>query len=154
MLQIDKEKCTGCRLCEMMCSFRHEGECSTAKSRIKILKDEEFGNCLVLVCMNCEDAPCVASCPTEAFKKDDNSGIVALDESLCIGCEACIGVCPMETIVLDKDKNTVFKCDLCGGDPECVKWCTRGAIKENDIGWQARQAYIEQANKMRSPNSA
>jgi len=33
MLYVDIEKCTGCRLCELACSFRHYDEYNPAKSR-------------------------------------------------------------------------------------------------------------------------
>jgi Fe-S-cluster-containing hydrogenase component 2 len=28
----------------------------------------------------------------------------------------------------DSDRRTVFKCDLCDGDPQCVRYCFPGAL--------------------------
>jgi len=38
VLMIDYEKCTGCRICEMACSAKHEGAINPFQSRIKIVK--------------------------------------------------------------------------------------------------------------------
>jgi Fe-S-cluster-containing dehydrogenase component len=117
----------------MVCSLVQEGECGTAKSRIRIHRDEEFGNNLISVCIQCEEPYCVESCTLEALSRDNNTGIVTVDSELCTGCEICIDACPMGVIYLDKEKGIVFKCDLCGGDPECVKICSRDAILLEDI---------------------
>jgi Fe-S-cluster-containing hydrogenase component 2 len=37
--------------------------------------------------------------------------------------------CPVGGINIDPVTDTAFKCDLCNGDPECVKVCDPGAIK-------------------------
>ena len=43
VLAVDYEKCTGCRLCELVCSVRHEGVSNPARSRIRIVKWEWEG---------------------------------------------------------------------------------------------------------------
>lgn len=120
--------CTGCTLCELVCSFVHKQECSLAMSRIRITKDREFGNHKALLCMQCIETHCVKSCPSEALHKDKETGAILVNRELCNGCEACVVACPMGGIHLDKEENIVFLCDLCGGDPECVKWCSREAL--------------------------
>ena len=48
-----------------------------------------------LQCMHCEDAPCVAVCPTgAAFIGAD--GIVGVDHGRCIGCLYCMAACPTQ----------------------------------------------------------
>lgn len=37
-------------------------------------------------------------------------------------------VCPIGGISIDPVTNTAFKCELCEGDPECVKICDLQAI--------------------------
>ena len=133
LLEVLPDKCSGCRLCEMVCSLAHEGECSTAKSRIKIFRDEEFGNNLISVCLQCADAYCVESCAYGALSRDDKTGVVLVDDELCNVCEIFITACPLGAISLNKEREIVFKCDLCGGDPECVKICSRGALVVKDI---------------------
>jgi Fe-S-cluster-containing hydrogenase component 2 len=41
----------------------------------------------------------------------------------------CITACPFGVISLHPEKHVAIKCDLCGGDPECVKHCPTGALK-------------------------
>lgn len=149
LIEVIPENCTGCRLCEMACSFHHEQECSWTKSRIKILQGTEWAFDFPLLCIQCAEAPCIESCPMDALYRDEATGVVLLDAENCTGCEACIDACPLHALALDEGKAIVFKCDLCGGDPECVKWCTRGALilKEVEVDSPAREAYMDKARK-------
>ena len=133
LIEVFHSKCVGCRLCEMVCSLVHEGECSTTRSRIRIYRDEEFGNNLVSLCIQCADAYCLESCTYGALSRDEKTGAVVVDEKSCTGCEECITACPVGGPFLDMDRNIVLKCDLCGGDPECVKFCSREALTLRDI---------------------
>jgi len=62
-------------------------------------------------------------CPVEAIKKKD--GVVYVDEELCTSCGECVEVCPFGVMRMEEK---AFKCDLCGGDPTCVKFCPMKAI--------------------------
>ena len=75
-----------------------------------------------------------------------------VEEDECNGCEACISACPVGSISLDWDKNVVFKCDLCGGDPECVKFCSRGALtlKETEIASPERKSFMTETSRLLS----
>jgi Fe-S-cluster-containing dehydrogenase component len=150
LIEINQKVCTACRLCEMVCSLHHEQECSTVKSRIKILRDEEIGNHLVLVCIQCAETYCVESCPTQALRKDEETGVVLVDDELCNGCEICIDACPLDALSSDRERNTVFKCDLCGGDPECIKICPREVLilKEVVPDSPARKSFRDKTAKL------
>lgn len=152
LIDISHNNCVGCRLCEFVCSLVHENECSTTMSRIRILRDEEFGNNLVSLCMQCEEAHCLNSCAYDAISRDEKTGAVLIDSKLCNGCEACLVVCPVNAVFFDKQKNLAFKCDLCGGDPECVKFCSRQALKlkETDFTSPDRKAFMTETSKLLS----
>ncbi len=90
------------------------------------LSDPETGyqKILPMMCLHCEDPPCVDVCPTGAsFKRSD--GIVLVDKHTCIGCRYCMIACPYkarsfihETVkdqlaVAPRGKGTVESCTLC-----------------------------------------
>ena len=150
LIKISHSNCVGCRLCVMICSLVKEGECSTTDSRIRIIRDEEFGNNLVAVCTQCAEAYCVESCPVAALSRDSATGAVLVDGELCNGCQACVVACPLGAISYDEERDIVFKCDLCGGDPECVKFCSRDALtlKETDIDSSERKSFMVETGKL------
>jgi Fe-S-cluster-containing hydrogenase component 2 len=126
--KIDPEKCTGCRTCEVVCSVQHDGELNLGRSRIKIVKWEEEGLDVPVVCQHCEVPVCAENCPTGALYKDERAGCVLYRKESCIGCKLCFLVCPTGGIGLDPEEG-ILKCDLCGGDPQCVKFCSPRAIE-------------------------
>ena len=146
-LVIDIDKCTGCGVCELVCSFQHRDEFNPLKSRIHttIFWQQEIA--IPVVCLQCEDPWCGRVCPAGAIttKIDEVTGarVVTVSEEKCVGCKMCMLACPFSTIVV-LDKGYAEKCDLCGGDPECVKFCTRGALKfvEPALGMIAKKKGI------------
>lgn len=89
-------------------------------------------------CNQCDDAPCVAACPTAAmFRRPD--GIVDFDKSLCIGCKACIAACPYDAIFINPDDHAAEKCNFCahrldmGLEPACVVVCPTEALFVGDL---------------------
>lgn len=109
-----------------------------------------------LLCMHCEDPPCVHVCVTKAsfIRKED--GVVLIDEHLCIGCRYCIVACPYrarsmifrkwedrknEQMGFEINPNrpelmigVASKCTFCahlidkGEDPACVQKCPNDAF--------------------------
>ncbi len=65
---------------------------------------------IVFNCKNCEDAPCLGACKTNAIYFSAK-GVVSIDPERCTGCLECIAVCPHNAIVVKKNK--AYKCDLC-----------------------------------------
>lgn len=126
---IDYQKCVGCGTCEMICSLAHEGVCSPFLSRIKVVRQYKHGRHIPISCAFCEKPPCVAVCPVSAISKDSDSGFVGIDESKCIGCRQCVQACPFGHMGFNIDKGLAIKCDLCGGDPQCVKYCWTQALE-------------------------
>jgi len=136
-LVIDAEKCVGCKTCELVCSAKHEGESNPTLSRVKVIRgDKEWGG-FPMVCLQCEQAWCIAACPQKAISRDEKLGRVVIDYDKCIGCRLCAMFCPFGNINFDPARKKVMKCDLCDGDPQCAKFCFYKAIQyvdAKDIG--------------------
>ena len=120
--------CSGCRACEVACVAWHEGRFGISTARIQVTKIEALGVDHPHVCRLCRRPPCVTACPTQALYKDETTGAVLLRPDDCIGCSACVDACPFGMAALHPETGMVLICDLCGGDPACVKRCATGAI--------------------------
>ncbi len=132
-LIVDYSKCTGCRICELACSAKHEKTFQPSLARLKIVKYDDLGVDIPHVCGPCEDAPCVDICPVYAMRRDPETNMVFIDQDKCILCKSCVGVCVNGVIRLDTQKMRIIKCDHCDGDPECAKVCPTGAIRYGPI---------------------
>ncbi len=132
VLMVDYEKCTGCRMCELVCSVKHEGVSNPARSRVKIVKWEWEGRYIPMACQQCQSAPCMAVCPVKAISRDEELNRVVVDYDMCIGCRMCVAACPFGAMSFDTLASKVIKCDLCDGDPQCVRFCDTKAIQYVD----------------------
>jgi Fe-S-cluster-containing hydrogenase component 2 len=134
VLMIDYEKCTGCRLCELVCAVKHDGKSNPVRSRIRVMKWEAEGLYIPMSCQQCEDAPCVTGCPVGALSRNEAKGRVEVDYDTCIGCRTCVSVCPFGAMGFNTVDHQVIKCDLCDGDPQCVRFCEVKAVEFKDAG--------------------
>jgi len=125
---VREELCSGCRACQVACVARHDGRFGTATARIRVTKIEPQGVDRPHVCRLCGRAPCLAACPTGALYKDEMTGAVLLRQEECTGCGACVDACPFGMVAWHPETGYPLICDLCGGDPACVKRCAAGAI--------------------------
>ncbi|ADL13025.1 4Fe-4S dicluster domain-containing protein [Acetohalobium arabaticum] len=130
-LLINPEKCIGCRTCELMCSLEHESEFNPSLARITMINFPEEIDTIPITCLHCEDPSCQEACPTGAINKIEETGAVVIDHDKCIGCNMCMMVCPIGIISTAETETSAHnsKCDLCGGEPECVEFCPTGALE-------------------------
>ncbi len=126
-LTVVPERCSGCRLCELACAIQHFGVNNPKKSAIRVMV--AFPHPVIrmpIVCRQCGQPKCAENCPENAITRDD--GMVTIHADRCIACGQCVITCPFGAIFVHDDVELPFKCDLCGGDPECVKVCPKQAI--------------------------
>ena len=146
-LLVDSKKCQGCQACMMVCSMVHEGEINISFSRIQVMQNilkKWPDDIKVVQCRQCANPLCVEACPTVALHIDTANGNTrVINESECVGCQACIDACPFvpKRIVWDEKEDRAMKCDLCLNSPywqekggpqgkqACVEICPQQAIK-------------------------
>ena len=125
VITIKAENCTGCRLCELACSSSKEGEFIPNQARIKVVHNALEGWSHPSTCLQCSDPMCQKVCPVGAIAQkttEQGDHVVIVDKDKCIACHRCATACPFGAMDFHKS-SLATKCDLCGGDPLCVKFC-------------------------------
>lgn len=125
MITLDPAKCSGCSRCQVHCSFFHSGKIGRGGARIKVVKFEETGIDYPVVCQQCRERYCT-KCPEHAIDIGP-LGQVIVSPTLCTVCGTCEIMCPIGAIEIYEEIPLV--CDLCGGDPSCVRACTLDAVR-------------------------
>ncbi|KPV65523.1 MAG: Hdr-like menaquinol oxidoreductase iron-sulfur subunit 1 precursor [Candidatus Bathyarchaeota archaeon BA1] len=122
------ENCCGCRICELICAYRHFQQNNAKKAAIRVFQlfPTPASN-VPVVCHQCAIPKCAEKCPEQALYKAED-GRILLHVERCTGCRACLDACPFSAIYFHNDITTPIKCDLCDGDPACVKWCPTKAL--------------------------
>lgn len=129
-LLVDAEKCSGCRLCEMVCSFHHYARFSPRLSRVTVIKDDKYGFDYPVFCSRCDPCPSIAACPSGALSKTE-LGVIHVDTEACTGCGECVDACVFDAVKLDESSKPLL-CDLCGGEPICADRCPTGSLAFSD----------------------
>ncbi len=138
----DPEKCIGCQLCEMACSYTKTGEFNVYRSRIRTVRAEEI-LITAVACRTCEDAPCVTACTRDALRQDPLTGIIRIDPDRCDGCAWCVEACDFGAISINPETKLAEICDLCENEedgPQCVKWCPKDALELTTPDQRAQRA--------------
>ena len=69
VLIVDTDKCTGCKICELMCSMTKLGEFNPRKSYIRVLKNKEMDINMVALDTRCDFCgECIEYCLPEAIR--------------------------------------------------------------------------------------
>ena len=129
---VNEKVCSGCRSCELACSFHKTSIFAEEQACIRVYKDEVNGLDLPQVCRQCGNARCVQACPVGALDREPKTHAIRLNEENCVGCGACAAACPFKSIHIRESKPVI--CDLCGGDPKCVERCATGALQFGRAG--------------------
>lgn len=124
---IPERNCSGCKVCELVCSFIHTEKYNPKRARI-LCVDKGHGVYVPNVCRQCAEPLCARNCPTEAIRVGERK-IIEILTAECIGCGNCVEACPFGGIFIDPIEKTAIACDLCGGDPICVKYCVPGVLR-------------------------
>ena len=122
----DPVKCTGCGVCEKVCSGTYHKSEDREKSAIRVNTADD-GSYSIAVCDQCGE--CRGMCSTISLTTADN-GVVRLDKKTCVGCLICVGECLRDYMFYHDDLPVPFKCVACG---LCAKQCPSGALAVHDI---------------------
>jgi anaerobic carbon-monoxide dehydrogenase iron sulfur subunit len=145
-LVVSETLCSGCRACEVACVAAHDGRFGLSTARLRVSKIESEGVDHPRVCESCSPAPCAAACPTGALSFDESLGAVLLRSDDCIACSACADACDHGVIVIRPPAGLPLICDLCHGNPACVRRCATGALRYLDHAPEG-QSREEQATR-------
>lgn len=146
----DPEKCVGCGICELVCSYQKAKVFNPIRSRIRIVRLPP-SIYLSVTCRLCEDPACVAACPREAIISNPDTGVLTIDKDKCNGCGWCVEACEFGAITLDPETKVMMACDLCEERPEgpmCIEWCPEEALDLMTRETLAEKARIASAKKL------
>lgn len=122
-LKLHEDKCIGCMNCVATCSRMYFKEENPAKARIRVLPLAQGRFSLTACDQECRK--CVIECPTQAITVN-SQGVVMVNKKLCVGCLACVAVCPINAMLYFPGDPNPFKCVACGA---CVKTCPSDALE-------------------------
>lgn len=144
---IDLHRCTRCDDCVKACASVHDGNPKFVRQGVAHERLQ-----FVQACMQCNDPVCMIGCPTGSIARDEETGVVEIHESICVGCGTCAASCPYENIrmteVFDpqgrpyRDMQSgkpivkATKCDMCSSQPAgpaCASACPHDALVRIDL---------------------
>ena len=128
-LVITPSLCIGCGNCPKACTFSHNQDLDITRARIVVLKENKRAEKgIPVTCLQCEEAACLAVCPSGALVRNEEYGYVEYLEGRCHECLACVAACPFGNMRVDPRTRKPIKCNLCDGQPLCAVFCPTGAI--------------------------
>ncbi|MEH7416671.1 DMSO/selenate family reductase complex B subunit [Neobacillus drentensis] len=156
---INQSLCTGCKACTVACKDKNNLDVGLNFRRVYPYEEGTFTELptmgmvqnikafyFSISCNHCKHAACISSCPTGAIVKNNENGVVTIDQEVCQGAQLCIKACPYGSPQYNKKIFKSNKCDFCmdlqekGEDPACVAACPMRAIEFGPIE-QLRKKY-------------
>jgi len=138
---IDLHRCVGCAACDISCKNENNVPMGFHWSNHIIETRGSFPDIryryLPTLCNHCDNAPCVANCPTTAMHKSAN-GLTLHDAGLCIGCRACQVSCPYGVIYYnDEEPHSEYSDD----ERQLIPGCTSSGTEIVERTMQAVPYY-------------
>ncbi|MCU0665371.1 MAG: dimethylsulfoxide reductase subunit B [Myxococcota bacterium] len=148
--RFDARSCSGCKTCQVACKDKQGHGMTTRFRRVYEISggawvqqgaswhQNVFAYHLSMSCNHCDKPICVEVCPSRAMRQNED-GIVTVDENRCLGCGYCAFACPYGAPLLDLSSGVMTKCDLCadllreGKSPTCVAACPMRALELEDV---------------------
>jgi len=152
-LFIDVSRCSGCYSCQLVCKDEHCGNDWTPYAKpqpetgqfwmhireiVRGTIPKVKMSYIPVLCMHCDDAPCVKACPIKGALYQRPDGLVLVDPQKCTGCQLCMDACPYGVIYYNEQLHLAQKCTGCAHlldrgwpikEPRCVDVCAHQAIK-------------------------
>ena len=124
-INVDVDKCNGCRACEMVCSASHAApkysSNNPSRSRVRVIREPIKDIYLPVFAGEYTPAECAGR---DKYIIDGKE----YDE-----CSFCRASCPSRDLFKEPDSGLPLKCDMCESDPDlkeplCVQWCMVDAL--------------------------
>ena len=135
----DMSRCVGCQCCVVACNEQNNNPSSVNWRRVGEIEGGVYPDTkrfhLSMACNHCLDPACLTGCPTDAYVKDETTGVVRHRAEECIGCQYCTWNCPYGVPQFNPERRIVTKCDMCyvrigdGMAPACAAACPETAIR-------------------------
>ena len=138
--EVDLDACSSCKACVSACHNLNGLDEDEAWRDVSIVTGldsdlQPVQQTVTSACHHCADPACSDGCPTLAYEKDNDTGIVRHLDDQCIGCQYCQLKCPYDVPKFSPSRGIVRKCDMCherlaeGEAPACVQACPSEAIR-------------------------
>ena len=127
-IKVNRHLCSGCLSCMTTCSMANELYASLTGSRIRVDLNPFGDTHEITVCPQCVKAACLEACAEGAISRNPDPGHLLVDYGRCTGCQACVEACPFDAMFWNPISGRVIKCELCQGEPQCVKACASEAL--------------------------
>lgn len=129
---IDLRTCIGCHACSVACKAEFDVPLGVFRDTVKYVEAGSYPKAtrhfVPVLCNHCEEAPCLAACPTAAIERLPD-GQVVINKGDCNVNRFCMAACPYGAIYVDPEEQVAQKCTFCehrtsaGLQPACVQAC-------------------------------
>lgn len=118
----DALKCVGCHACAVACKAENNTPEGVRYRQVVYRESGTFAGtgsgayrrqAVSMACFHCASPACVEACPSGAATKDPATGIVRIDQAVCLGCRRCAAACPYGAPQFNAETRKMEKCTAC-----------------------------------------